>query len=286
MPNHSFKEGGERPFKPFRMLPDADRLDTSNLPNSSFNEERYQLQPATNPTQFLNLQEPDRNKTPERPQLGHEFSNKYPKQSPKEAARLARIGIGDVVKPQVNTREDTENLRYSELLRTFDATMQHWQADICTPEYLLFHNPKSENSRELTEWGFDREYPSKTSRIVTYPKRREYDALGNDMVRINAFSTIDYGHHLIFRASAYKNKAFIDPYNNEQLDRLTVMLTAKDIKAPYHAFIKDEDGEIIKDERGKFKTKFIENCSGSGILDTEEKQLEQVYYVQEEGPTP
>ena len=26
--------------------------------------------------------------------------------------------------------------------------------------------------------------------------------------------------------------------------------------------------------------------SGSGILDTEEKQLEQVYSVQEEGPTP
>lgn len=229
-------------------------------------QQRRKLQPATNPTSFTNLQEPGRNQTPriEQPQQEQGFPNEHTEQSSQEVAPLAVVesSISDVVQqlPQVNTLENIDNLRYSELLRIFDATMQRWQPVICTPEYFLYHEPKSEHSNEVTKWGFDREYPSKTSHIVTYPKRREFDALQNDMVRINAFSTIEYGmHHLAFRASAHKNKAFIDPHNNEQLDRLTVTLTVEPIKAPYDVFIRDEDGEIIKDERGIFKTKIIEN---------------------------
>jgi hypothetical protein len=75
---------------------------------------------------------------------------------------------------------------------------------------------------EITEWEFDRTYPSDTPQIVTHPKQR---SLGYDMLRVTANKTHNgVTNKFSVEARARQNAAFIDPYNNEHLNSLNILV--------------------------------------------------------------
>ncbi len=131
---------------------------------------------------------------------------------------------------QGNADQEQQDLTsHSELLRSFDATMQRWQARVCIPEYLTHHKPAKPEKGELEQWTWEygiaypitnppRIAPKKS--VWRGPSRWEDDEIGMEV--------FDGGDHLFhdftFTARGNRNDAFKDPYTGEEIVKLKVNL--------------------------------------------------------------